>query len=229
MSVAKVNQSWVKPIVFGVTVLFLTFTAIFFSPIHIPHKLCFPVGLLCLASLWLAPWEICLALLFSALGDFWGSCGNFLAQMGSFAIGHVFYIVFFVRRYLRKVEPDRKLTSKAKGYLTMMGICIAALLALVFVKVVPCAPVGILRTGVSIYAVVICLMLFAAMLQRSLLYALGALLFVVSDFILAWNMFVEPVPFRDYLVLGTYYAAQWLLFIRATPYRVPHPVHLLRF
>jgi hypothetical protein len=42
-------------------------------------------------------------------------------------------------------------------------------------------------------------------------------------------MFVEPVPYRDYLVLGTYYAAQWLLFIRATPYRVPHPVHLLRF
>jgi uncharacterized membrane protein YhhN len=67
------------------------------------------------------------------------------------------------------------------------------------------------------------------MLQRSSLYALGALLFVISDFILAWNKFVEPVPYRDYLVLGTYYAAPWFLFIRATPYRVPHPVHLLRF
>ena len=229
MSFLPMKQNALKPAVFGASTLFVILVAMFFAPVPIPHKLCLPVGLLCLASLWLTPWEICLALLFSALGDFWGSCGNFLAQMGSFAIGHVFYIVFFVRRYLRKVEPDRKLTSKAKGYLTMMGICIAALLALVFIKVVPCAPAGILRTGVSIYAVVICLMLFAAMLQRSLLYALGALLFVVSDFILAWNMFVEPVPFRDCLVLGTYYAAQWLLFIRATPYRVPHPVHLLRF
>lgn len=229
MSVIKVNQSWVKPIVFSVAVLFLTFAAIFFSPIRLPHKLCLPVGLLCLASLGLTPWEMTLALLFSALGDLAGSCDDFLAQMGSFAVGHVFYIVFFVRRYLRKVEPDRKLTPKAKGYLTMMGICVAALLALVFAKVVPCAPAGIIRTGVGIYAVVICLMLFTAMLQRSLLYALGALLFVVSDFILAWNMFVEPVPYRDYLVLGTYFAAQWLLFVRATPYRVPHPVHLLRF
>lgn len=225
----SVSDKLVKPLVLSVSVFFLGLIALFFAPVQIPHKLCFPVGLLCLASIWLAPWEICLALLFSALGDLAGSCGNFLAQMGSFAVGHVFYIVFFVRRYLRKVEPDRKLTSKAKGYLTMMGLCIAALMALVFVKVVPCAPAGVLRTGVSIYAVIICVMLFAAMLQRSLLYALGALLFVVSDFILAWNMFVEPVPYRDYLVLGTYYAAQWLLFIRATPYRVPHPVHLLRF
>lgn len=95
-----------------------------------------------------------------------------------------------------------------------------ALLALVFVRVVPCAPAGVLRVGVSIYAV---------LMQRSLLYALGALLFVISDFILAWNKFVEPVPYREILVLGTYLSAQWLLFVRATPYRVKHPVHLLRF
>ncbi len=225
----NIKENCVKPMVFCTTALFLCLAALLFAPVQVPHKLCFPVGLLCLASIWLAPWEICLALLFSALGDLAGSCGNFLAQMGSFAVAHVFYIVFFVRRYLRKVEPDRKLTSKAKGYLAMMGLCIAALLVPVFVKVVPCAPAGVLRTGVSIYAVVICLMLFAAMLQRSSLYALGALLFVISDFILAWNKFVEPVPYRDYLVLGTYFAAQWLLFIRSTPYRVPHPVHLLRF
>lgn len=226
MSIIKVNQSWVKPIVFSVTVLFLTFVAMFFSPIHLPHKLCIPVGALCVASLGLTSWEITLALLFSALGDLAGSCGNFLAQMASFAVAHIFYIVFFVRRYLRK---DRRMTAKMKGYVMMLGICTAGLLALVFAKVVPCAPEGVLRAGVSIYAVIICMMLVAAMMQRSSLYALGALLFVISDFILAWNKFVEPVPYRDYLVLGTYFAAQWLLFIRATPYRVPHPVHLLRF
>ena len=111
----------------------------------------------------------------------------------------------------------------------MLSICVLSLLALVFVRVVPCAPAGVLRAGVSIYAVLICTMLLAALMQRSLLYALGALLFVISDFILAWNKFVEPVPYRDILVLGTYLSAQWLLFVRATPYRVKHPVHLLRF
>ena len=116
-----------------------------------------------------------------------------------------------------------------KGYLMMLGICVAALIALIFVKVVPAAPAGVLRIGVSIYALMISAMLYTALMQRSLFYALGALLFVISDFILAWNKFLEPVPYRDILVLGTYFAAQWLLFIRATPYRVKHPVHLMRF
>lgn len=226
MATLKLNQDHVKPMVFGVTAMFLALVAMFFAPVPVPHKLCLPVGLLCMASLWLTPWEISLALLFSALGDLAGSYGNFLAQMGSFAVAHIFYIVFFIRRYIRK---DAKMTARMKGYVVMLAICTAALLTLVFVKVVPCAPAGVLRTGVSIYALIICTMLVTALIQRSSLYALGALLFVISDFILAWNRFVEPVPYRDILVLGTYFLAQWLLFVRATPYKVPHPVHLMRF
>ena len=111
----------------------------------------------------------------------------------------------------------------------MMSFCILSLLALVFVKVVPAAPEGILQVGVGIYAVIICTMMLTAMLQRSLIYALGALLFAISDLALAWNMFVEAVPNADLVILSTYFAAQWLLFIRASPYKVPHPIHLLRF
>lgn len=226
MSLLNINKIHVKSAVFGATWVFLLLVALFFAPVDLPHKLFLPVGFLFAASLWLTSWEITLALLFSALGDLAGTYDNFLLQMGSFAIGHVFYIIFFIRRFVRKSGP---MTAKAKGYLTMLGICIAALMVLVFIKVVPGAPAGVLRAGVGVYAVIICVMLFTALLQRSSLYALGALLFVVSDFILAWNKFVEPVPYRDILVLGTYFAAQWLLFVRATPYRVPHPVHLLRF
>lgn len=226
MSLFKISQNHIKPMVFSVTTLFLALVAMFFAPVHLPHKLCLPVSLLCLASMWLTPWEISLALLFSALGDLAGTCGVFLAQMGSFAVAHIFYILFFVRRFRRK---DTRMTSKMKGYMMMLSLCTAALLALVFVKVVPCAPAGVIRIGVSIYAVIICMMLFASLLQRSSLYALGGLLFVISDFILAWNMFVEPVPHDDALILGTYFSAQWLLFVRATPYKVPHPVYLMRF
>ena len=201
----------------------------FFAPVPIPHKLCLPMGVLVVSSLWLTPWEIFMALFFSILGDWFGSCGSFLPQMGSFAVGHMFYILFFIRRFLCKVERDRKMTAKAKGYFMMLAICVLALMTMVFAKVVPCVPSGVLRIGVSIYAVLICTMLFSALLQRSMFYAVGALLFVISDFILAWNKFVEPVPYRDALVLGTYLSAQWFLFVRSTPYRVKHPVHLLRF
>ena len=226
MSILKMKETCIKPVVFAVTALFLVGTAIFFSPLEIPHKLCIPMGIIVLSSFWLTPWEITLALLFSIIGDYAGSCHNFMAQMGSFAVAHIFYVVFFVRRFIRK---EYKLTTKMKGYLLMLGICTAALLSFVFVKIVPSAPAGVLRIGVSIYAILICTMLYTALMQRSSLYALGAVLFVVSDFILAWNKFVEPVPYRTILVIGTYLSAQWLLFVRATPYRVPHPVHLLRF
>jgi hypothetical protein len=226
MAALKLKDNHVKPAVFTATSIFLFFAISMLSPVRIPHQICIPVALLCLASLWLTPWEITLALLFSAAGDLAGDYGNFLAQMGGFAIAHIFYIVFFIRRFIRK---GTKMTAKMQGFLMMLSICIMSLLILVYVKIIPAAPAGLIRTGTGIYAVIICLMLMTALLQRSLLYALGAMLFVVSDFVLAWNMFVEPVHNAGIILMGTYYAAQWLLFVRATPYRIAHPVHLMRF
>lgn len=202
------------------TAVFFALAVLFFLPVSIPHKLVFPVASIFVASLWLTPWQICAALFFSALGDWFGTCGNFLAQMGSFAVGHIFYIWFFVKRYFAKVEHDKKLTARAKGYLAMLLVCVAGLLTVAFTVVAPGAPAGVVRIGVCAYAVIISTMLVCGMLQRSTLYALGALLFVFSDFILAWNKFVEPVPYRDYLVLGTYFLAQYLLFVRSAPYRI---------
>ena len=132
------------------------------------------------------------------------------------------------QKAIKKVEPDFKLTGKAKGYLAMVVFCALVLLVVVFVRIVPCTPVGIIRVGVCIYACLICTMLVMALLQRSSIYALGAVLFVFSDFILAWHKFVGPVPYRHYLVLVTYFLAQWLLFVRSTPYRITN-LRLFRF
>ena len=80
MALLKINEKYVKQAVFAVTVLFLIAEALFFAPITIPHKLCLPVGVLVLSSLWLTPWEIFFALLFSVLGDYAGTCKIFLLQ-----------------------------------------------------------------------------------------------------------------------------------------------------
>ena len=198
-------------------------------PAEIPHKVTIPVAMLAISSLWLCPWQMTMAFIFCAVGDYMGSCGNFLAQMGFFAVGHIWFIAYFIGRYFRKVEKDMKLTAKAKGYLAMVIFCTLALLATAFIKIVPAAEPGIIKAGVSIYACIISLMLMTALLQRSSLFALGAVLFVFSDFIIAWNMFVEPVPHRTYLVLVTYYLAQWLLYIRSTSFRVRPEMRLMRF
>lgn len=229
MAVFRLEDRFLKPTVLTATGLFLCMAAIFFLPVDIPHKVSFPLIILSVAGLWLLPWQMLLAMIFSAAGDYMGSCGNFIGQMGFFALAHVWLITFFISRYRRKVERDGKLTTKTKGYLAIMTFCVGALLVFALTNITSHAPEGVIRIGTQIYAVLICTMLMMALLQRSSLYALGAVLFVFSDFILAWNKFVEPIPYRNYLVLGSYFLAQWLLFIRATPYRIKHPLRLMRF
>lgn len=213
----------------GASILFLSACMIYFLPAAIPHKIAIPVGLLATASLPLCPWQMTLALAFSAAGDYFGSCGNFLAQMGCFAVSHIWFIIYFALRYHRKVEHDRKLTARAKGFLAMVLLCITAILTIAFAIVIPAAPAGVLRIGVAVYTCLICAMLVMALLQRSSLFALGAVLFVFSDFILAWNMFVESVPHSSLLIMIPYFAAQWLLFIRSSDFRITKPLRLLRF
>jgi uncharacterized membrane protein YhhN len=211
------------------SLIFLAGSILYYLPLEIPHKVTIPLATLTIASVWLCPWQMTLAFLFSAIGDYFGSCNNFILQMGSFAVAHVWLIVYFASRYFKKVEHDKKLTAKAKGYFAMVIFCTIALLAMAFSKIVPAAEPGIIKTGVSIYACLIGAMMLTALLQRSSVFAIGAVLFVFSDFILAWNMFVEPVPYSRYLILITYYAAQWFLFIRATPLRIAPEMRLLRF
>lgn len=229
MSLISLKDNKTRPVVLWTTGLFICACLVVFLPVGIAHKITIPVGILTIASLWLCPWQITLALLFSVIGDYTGSCGQFIGQMGFFAAAHIMYVIYFIRRYLEKVERDRKLSMKAKGYLAMVCFCVVGLLAVCFFKIAPQAPEGIIKTGLILYTIIISAMLVMALLQRSSLFALGAVLFVFSDFILAWNMFVEPVPHSSYMILVPYFLAQWLLFIRATPYRVAPEMRIMRF
>ena len=229
MAIFKLDGKRTRSVVTAATGLYLCACILFFLPVEFPHKITYCVSILTMASLWLCPWEITMALFFSTLGDHMGSCHNFLGQMGFFALGHLSYITYFTKRYFGKVEADRKLTGKAKGYIAMVIFYALALLAVAFTRIAPEAPAGIIRIGVCIYATLISIMMVMAVLQRSSLFALGAAMFVFSDFILAWNKFVEPIPGRDYLVLVSYFMAQWLLFIRSTSFRVAPEMRILRF
>ena len=155
MSILKIKDNRIKTAALGTSALYLVLTQVFFLPVEIPHKITACVSALFIASLWLCPWQMSLALLFSALGDHFGSCGNFLAQMGFFALGHIWFIVYFIDRYFKRVEPDRKLTGKAKGYLAMVIFCAIVLLCVVFFRVVPLVPAS--ESVYTRYLYVLCL------------------------------------------------------------------------
>ena len=116
-----------------------------------------------------------------------------------FALAHIFYIITFF-----KLKPERTSTLWT---LATCALC-AAIYVTALVKVVPCVEDTILTFCVIGYATIITVMLFSAVRAADPVIAVGACLFVFSDFILAWNMFVGKVEGSRYFIMVPYYLAQ---------------------
>lgn len=229
MATFNIQERHVRNFAITSSILYLFLSIFYFSPILLQGKTAFPLASLAIVSLWLCPWQMTAAIACSAIGDLAGAFGNFILQMGAFAAAHIFLISFFMKRYREKVEKDRKLTDKAKGYTLLIILMSITIAGFAFSEIIPNAPEGIIRIGTGIYTVLICTMLVLALLQRSSLYALGALLFVFSDFILAWNKFTAPIENAGLLIMIPYYLGQWLIYIRSTSFRVGPEMRLMRF
>lgn len=199
----------------SISVIFVSLAILYFTPVQLQCKLALPVGFLFLASLWLLPWQMSLAMLFSCIGDYCGATHNFPGQMGAFALAHIAIICYFLSRY--RVGIERKKYSRlSKLYIIVATVVTIPIVVFAFAKIVPHVPEGFLTYGVSVYIMLIAMMLWCAMQQRSLLFASGAMIFLVSDTVLAWNRFVEHIPNSGYIIMITYYLAQLLLFMRST-------------
>lgn len=229
MATFKISDRLVRPCAIGSSVIYACLAALYFTQADIPGKTALPLAFLTLVSLWMCPWKITVALLSSALGDLAGEYGNLNLQMGSFVLTHIMLIWFLFERYRTKVERDGKLTEKAMGYTLLIGLLCIFIAGAAFTQIVMNIPAGIIRIGAGTYVLLICLMLGLALLQRSSLYALGAVLFVCSDFILGWNMFTEPIENSKWLIMVPYYMGQWLIYIRSTSFRVAPETRLMRF
>lgn len=171
----------------------------------LPYKVAWPVLLLSLATFLSRRWELLpfgFAFLFSAAGDAVGARGLFIPQMAFFALAHVAYVCWFLPR--------------ARHRLRAVSLAVTVpLLVFLFAAIVPEAPFPAERIGVAVYGLVIAAMLYSA-LQYDGACAAGfkcaALLFVFSDAVIAWNRFIGPIPARTWIVMITYYLAQYLFF-----------------
>ena len=135
-------------------------------------------------------------LAFGALGDALLdlSSSYFTAGLVAFLIGHVFYTAFFIRSGRRRVvAPALALILYSAVFLWWLW-----------------PGLGTMRIPVAVYVAAIAAMAIASC-RFSWWVALGAMLFLLSDSILAANRFKTAVPGRDYLVWLTYYAGQFLI------------------
>lgn len=146
-------------------------------------------------------WWLPLGLLFSALGDGAGSLGAFYPQMGLFAAALLCYI--------RSFAPDVRFAAKRLGALVVVG----ALFVAAFGWLAGHIPSHGERLLVAGYALLLLSLWVATILLRRPYWGLSALaaaLFVLSDALIGYVRFVEPLYLADLWILSTYYAAQTL-------------------
>ena len=191
------------------TLLYAAGAALFFmKAAALSYKVAYPVLLLGLSMFMLRRRELLpigIAFLLSAAGDAMGARHWFIPQMAFFALAHVAYVCWFLPRARRRLRA------------VSLAVTVP-LLVFLFAAIVPEAPFPAERIGVAVYGLVIAAMLYSA-LQYDGACAAGfrcaALLFVFSDAVIAWNRFIGPVPARTWIVMITYYLAQYLFFLFA--------------
>ncbi|XP_059987299.1 lysoplasmalogenase TMEM86B isoform X1 [Lagenorhynchus albirostris] len=138
------------------------------------------------------------ALLCSAVGD---SClvwpEAFLHGMAAFAVAHLLYLWAF------------GLTPLKPGLLLPLLLASIPYYGLLLWHLPPDMVLPL-----TAYSLVLAVMLWRG-LARGGSTCWGALLFTLSDAVLAWNLFVHPLPHAHLVVMATYYAAQVLIALSA--------------
>lgn len=187
----------------GIVVLYVLLCGLYFSPIAAPYKIVYPLVLLTISSLGAREPLLTLALAFSALGDLCGAEGELLLQMGAFAAAQVCYLVLFARR----------ITRPSSSRLVLAMLVPTLLLESAFVAIIPAIEDSVVAIGAVVYALLIGAMVTLAGLSKGVAAWIGATLFVLSDFALAYSLFVAPNATLLHLSLVPYFAAQILLWL----------------
>ena len=202
-----------KKLLWTAAVAFVLLAVLYFLPFDIPFKKSFPLAVLFIASFALQSWAIVIAMLCSLAGDLAGDLHQFVPQMGFFALAHLCFIGYFLSLGLKR---KRAKEAPVKGWwFALVTLFAVALVYFASERIIPYAPEGEVRTGMYVYAGLIAVMMWSALMQRDWMWGVGAVLFVISDMILATTLFVTPVPGKKYLIMVPYYAAQLLIFVRS--------------
>lgn len=149
-------------------------------------------------------WAILAGFVFSLAGDtFLINPQNFVFGLAGFLVAHLCYVAAFFKAGEGKFNP-----------LSLFAYAVGLIIFLLISSGVP----ENLQIPVVVYALAISTMLDAALnfylTQKSpkAVFALsGAMFFVLSDSLLAYNKFNEEFFLAKALILSTYFLAQWLI------------------
>jgi uncharacterized membrane protein YhhN len=134
----------------------------------------------------------------------------FVPGLASFLLGHLAYIV------------GLRLEGEGGGLVALgvAAVAVGVVTAVVGGRVLDALRAGQqdkLRTPVVAYMAVISTMVVCAVATGDVRAAVGAGLFYASDAMIAWNRFVEPLPYARPAIMSTYHLAQAGLILSLLP------------
>ena len=193
--------------------MFMAGSLIFLATVgHAPYPLSwgvktFPIACLFLLAILRFPgragWLMGGGLLLSGIGDILLELPRtpmlFQAGMGAFILAHLCYFTHFIRQ--PALLPARGL------FMGLLGLSVFSIGLFLYPRL------GNMALPILVYLAVIFVMALSTFLGKANHWVsmAGAVVFVISDTLIAVNMFVAPVPASGFLVMGTYYLAQAML------------------
>ena len=134
------------------------------------------------------------------IGD--GTLIWFVIGLSAFLIGHLFYTVGFISSW--------KYSNKR-----MLSIIPIAIYAFLMCSNITAALIDKGDRGLIIpviaYTIAISTMVFTAIMTGNKWAIIGSVLFIISDSILSWDLFVQTIRYSHELIMITYYSAQFLI------------------
>lgn len=153
-----------------------------------------------------AGWWLVGGLAFSTLGDIFLSLDRgklFVQGLGAFLMGHIAYVIAYTSFIPLPFDPLVYELAGAALVLLFGGAS--------YVWLFP--GLGKMALPVFFYVLVIAVMAMASIFAelQSNWVVIGAVLFMVSDLMIAIEKFKRPFPAAGQAIWATYYGAQWLI------------------
>jgi uncharacterized membrane protein YhhN len=164
-------------------------------------------------------------LIFALAGDILLICAAhdeayFTFGLATFLLCHIFYISAFYLDFKSAPELDKRGAR--------IAILLCAILATGFYFFLR-PYLGIMKLPVMIYILVVSMMMMMASFRNHRVNAssfklvlFGAVCFLVSDGILAYNKFIQPVGYAGVWITATYMIAQYLITVGAVERKLLH-------
>ena len=149
---------------------------------------------------------ISVGLIFCAIGDY--SLQWFIVGLSSFLVGHIFYILAFRTTHEGQISNPIKIFSLLYGLIMIVWIA-GTLLGNGDI---------VLAIAVTAYISVILTMGWTSFRVGTPIAVAGAMMFIVSDTVLAINRFIVDVVYEHQIIMFTYYGAQLCLALSIAKY-----------